>query len=102
MKTKPWRTVRDKKLTKAERDEVDAKVRRTMLKLDLRGIRDLLGKTQTEVAKKASMTQAEISRLERRDDYMLSTLRRVVEAMGGEVEIVASFGDKRIRLHAAR
>jgi hypothetical protein len=47
------------------------------------------------------MTQSEVSRLERRPDVRLSTLKRFVEALGGEVEIFATFGDKRVRLRAA-
>ncbi|MEE9263533.1 MAG: type II toxin-antitoxin system RelE/ParE family toxin [Vicinamibacteria bacterium] len=34
----------------------------------------------------------------RRENHLVSTLRRYVEALGGELEIVASFGDKRVRL----
>ncbi len=44
------------------------------------------------------MTQAELSRFERREDRKLSTLRKYVEALGGELEIAAVFGNKRITL----
>jgi hypothetical protein len=33
-------------------------------------------------------------------DFRLSTLKRYVEALGGELEVVAAFGDKRVRLRA--
>ena len=69
-----------------------------MLELNLRAVRELVGKTQIELAKVARTTQSEISKAERRDDHLLSTLRKYVEALGGEIEVVASFGDKRIRL----
>jgi hypothetical protein len=59
--------------------------------LPLRSLRLTLGKTQVEVAKKAKMRQADLSRLERRGDTKLSTLRRYVKAMGGTVEMVAVF-----------
>jgi hypothetical protein len=36
-------------------------------------------------------TQGEVSRLERRPDVYISTLRRYVSAMKGELKIVASF-----------
>lgn len=44
--------------------------------MDLRGIRELLGKTQSEVAEVLKQTQAQTSEAERREDRKLSTLRR--------------------------
>lgn len=45
------------------------------------------------------MSQSEVSRLEQRSDSLISTVRRYVEAMGGQLDIVARFpdGDVRIR-----
>lgn len=69
--------------------------------LDLRAVRELVGKTQVDVANVTHMTQPEVSQLERRPDVRLSTLRRYVEALGGEVEVFATFGDKKVRLCTA-
>jgi hypothetical protein len=44
------------------------------------------------------INQATISKLERRTDMYLSSLRRFVEAMGGELEITATFPDGRVRI----
>jgi hypothetical protein len=44
------------------------------------------------------MDQSELSKAERRADHRLSTLRRYVEALGGELEVFARFGSKRVRL----
>jgi len=44
--------------------------------------------------------QAEISRLERRDDYYLLTLRNDVKALDGSLES-RTFGDRRVRLRAS-
>jgi hypothetical protein len=46
----------------------------------------------------AGMAQSEVSRLERREDHHVSTLRKVVEALGGELEVSAVFGEKRVRV----
>lgn len=54
-----------------------------------------------EVAEAVAMSQPEVSRLERRDDFLLSTLKKYVEALGGELEVFATFGDKRVRLRSA-
>ena len=77
---------------------VDAAVRRELLTMELRELREEAGKTQTEVAEIAEMTQAELSKFERRDDHLISTLRRYVTALGGELEVVAVFNNKRIAL----
>lgn len=66
--------------------------------MDLRAMREVAGKTQVELAKKMAVTQAELSRAERRDDHLVSTLRKYVEGLGGELEVVAHFGDKSVRL----
>ena len=67
--------------------------------MDLKAMRELLGKTQVEVATALEMSQGQVSETERREDHRLSTLRRYVEALGGELEVIANFGDKRIKLH---
>jgi predicted transcriptional regulator len=88
-----------KKMPKQRRDRVERRVREELLEMDLRELRKLVGKTQQDVAKAARMAQSELSKTERREDHRLSTLRRYVQALGGELEVVANFGDKRIRLH---
>ena len=50
--------------------------------------------TQDQLAADLHINQASVAKLERRTDMYLSTLRRFVEAMGGELEIVARFPDQ--------
>jgi transcriptional regulator with XRE-family HTH domain len=64
-------------------------------------LRELLGKTQEELAALLERSQGQVSETERRQDVRLSTLRSCVKALGGELEVIANFGDKRIRLHSA-
>jgi Helix-turn-helix domain len=69
--------------------------------LTLRTLRDAVGKTQVDIAKQSQIDQADISRLESRSDFedcQVATLRRYVEALGGSLELVAQFGDKRIAI----
>jgi transcriptional regulator with XRE-family HTH domain len=66
--------------------------------MDLRSLREAVGLTQEELAQRVAITQSQLSKLERREDYRLSTLRRYVTALGGELEIVAVVDGKRIRL----
>ena len=105
MAVRRWADIKRKsKLSPARRAEVERRAREEMREElvdgDLRAVREIAGKTQTEAAKLLETTQSELSRLERRDDYKLSTLRRFVEAMGGELEIVARIGKRTVRLRS--
>lgn len=74
------------------------------VRLTARTIREATGKTQVDVARAAQMDQADVSRLERRvefDDCQVATLRRYVEALGGKLELVAAFDDRKIILAGA-
>lgn len=68
------------------------------LTVTMRELRKLAGLSQVEVAEAMGVAQAEVSRLEARADTKLSTVERYVKALGGEVEIVARFGDRSMRL----
>jgi DNA-binding XRE family transcriptional regulator len=86
------------KRVKQIEQSVDEEVEREDLELNLRAVRELAGKTQAEVAAAAGATQGEISTTERRSDHLVSTLRRYVTALGGELEIVARFGERSVKL----
>lgn len=62
--------------------------------LSLRDLRKARAKTQVAVAKELGIKQEGVSRLEKRSDLMLSTLRNYIEAMGGELHLVAEFPDR--------
>lgn len=63
--------------------------------MTLQQLRKAREQSQQELAKKLGVKQAEVSRLERRTDMYLSTLRAYVEAMGGCLEITARFPDRK-------
>jgi len=69
------------------------------LVVTMRELRTFAGLSQVEVAEAMGVAQAEVSRLEGRTDTKLSTIERYVKALGGEVEVVARFGDRSLRLH---
>jgi hypothetical protein len=64
----------------------------------LRALREHLGKTQIEISRAMPMSQSQLSRLEGRHDHLVSTLRRYVEALGGEIEVVALVDGTRFAL----
>ena len=73
---------------RAESAEIAAALRKEM---PLHQLRQALKLSQEEVAEELGITQAAVSRLEHRPDLFVSTLRRFIEAMGGELEIRVRF-----------
>jgi len=72
-----------------------AKIERRASELaTLKDLRQAVERTQEELAVSLGVGQDTISRIERRSDMLLSTLRRYVEAMGGKLELVAEFPDR--------
>jgi Helix-turn-helix domain len=62
--------------------------------MTLRDLRTAVAKTQTSIGNKLGIGQEGISRIERRSDLLLSTLRGYVEAMGGSLSLVVEFEDR--------
>jgi len=84
------------KLNSAQRKKVAARAGELIAEeMSLRQLRKARKLTQARVAKLLGVTQDSVSRLEKRSDLLLSTLRKTVKAMGGEVRIVAEFPDRR-------
>ncbi len=75
---------------KALSNEIAQKLRREIRLSELRNALDI---SQEELAELLNKKQAAISRLERRSDMHVSTLRAFVKALGGKLEIIASFPD---------
>jgi DNA-binding XRE family transcriptional regulator len=59
--------------------------------MTLRQLRKAHGRTQKKLAAALKISQDGVSRLEKRSDLLLSTLRSYVEAMGGKLTLVAEF-----------
>ncbi len=59
--------------------------------LTLRQLRRAMHQSQEKLGKVLQVNQAAVSKLERRSDMYVSTLRSYVEAMGGRLEIIANF-----------
>lgn len=99
MKLQKWSDLRKEKFTPEQIAKTDKRVQQEILQLNLRALRELLGKTQVQLAKATNMSQSDLSKTESRTDHLVSTLRRYVEALGGHLEILATFGDKQVKLH---
>ncbi|MEJ8857941.1 XRE family transcriptional regulator [Variovorax robiniae] len=76
-----------------------ARAEATLVEMQLQELRKARQVTQVEVAKAMNVEQAAVSKLERREDMYVSTLRQYVMALGGELKLVASFPDGDIQVH---
>jgi transcriptional regulator with XRE-family HTH domain len=77
------------------RAKVDARAAELIAEeMTLRDLRRALDRTQVHLARELGVKQETVSRLEKRSDMLLSTLRGYVEAMGGELDLLARFPDR--------
>ena len=85
-----------KSLSAGRRKKIQARaaalIAEEMTLQELRRARKL---TQVRLAKALGISQDGVSRLEKRSDLLLSTLRKSVEAMGGNLSLVAEFPDRK-------
>ena len=91
-------TLKDKmkRLSARRRKKVEARaahlIEQEMTLQELRRARKI---TQVRIAKELGISQNGVSRIEKRSDLLLSTLRKTVEAMGGNLSLVAHFPDQK-------
>jgi DNA-binding XRE family transcriptional regulator len=84
-----------RQLPAAQRKKVEARAAELIAEeMTLRELRKARKLTQVRIAKALGVKQDSVSRLEKRSDLLLSTLRKAVEAMGGTLSLVAEFPDR--------
>ena len=101
MKTTAWSDVRAKRpIDKATFAKHVARMEAEERAYRLREIREEQGVTQKELADRMAITQPTISALEAGDldRSGLATLKSYVEALGGSIEVAATFGDRKVVL----
>ena len=92
-----WTEIRDR-MSPERRERNREKTAALLLAMDLTEIRDNMQLTQEEVAARLQISQSNVSRLEKRRDMLVSTLRDVIEAFGGELHLVAEFPDGSVEI----
>jgi len=84
-----------RQLSSTQRKKVEARAAELVTEeMTLRELRRARKLTQVSVAKALGITQDGVSRLEKRSDILLSTLRKTVQVMGGNLSLVAEFPDR--------
>ncbi|MGC9293578.1 MAG: XRE family transcriptional regulator [Acidobacteriaceae bacterium] len=86
------------KMSAKDRAEIKARSAKLLAELPLEQLRSARDLTQTNMAHLLGVNQSAISKIEKRTDMYLSTLRSYIEAMGGSLEIQAIFPDGAVRV----
>jgi len=86
------------KMSPERRARAQARAQEIMTEMALQELRRARELSQVQLAKALGEKQPNISQLEQRTDMYVSTLRKYIEAMGGELEIIARFPEGAIRI----
>src|SRR5438874_202201 len=95
---KPFKTLRQK-MSPAARAHAKEQTAKMLEDLPLHELRTARSMTQENLARVLGVNQAAVSKMERRADMYVSTLREFVAAMGGELEITARFPEGSVRIN---
>ena len=95
---KPYSALRAKMSPEA-RAKAQEQTQHLLREMPLQELRQARKVSQEKMAKCLHTRQSNISRIEKRADMYISTLRNVIKAMGGDLEIVARFPDGNVRIN---
>ena len=98
---KPRKTFQSlyQKLPVAKRTQIEKRVSETLAEMELKELRAHRQLSQTVVGEALGIKQAAVSRIEGRDDLMLSTLQSYIEALGGSLELIAHFPEGDVKIN---
>ena len=78
-------------VSKKTREKAARRAQELLYELLLSEIRTLTGKSQQQIADAIGIRQPSLSKLEKQSDMQISTLQRIVNALGGKLEVIARF-----------
>lgn len=87
-----------KDLSPDRRAKIEAQKVELREEMALHSLRKAIGSSQKEVAQSLGVNQPAIAKMERRSDIRIQSLRRMIEAMGGTLEISARFQNGKVRI----
>ena len=77
-------------------ENIENRAQGMLLEMALQEIRQNRHLTQQQMASNLKLNQAALSKMENQSDIHVSTLRKIVTAMGGHLKLVAQFPDEEI------
>ena len=94
---RPWSELQ-KKMTPEQRARSDAQVGEMRQEMLLAELRKHTGLTQQQLADKLGITQPGLSKMESQDDMEIGTLNRLVDSLGGTLELIVHMPDGDVSL----
>lgn len=91
-------TILKDKLTPESKKRIEKRIAIALQEMPLAELRQARKLTQQQIAKTLKIKQASVSKMESQTDMYLSTMRKYIEAMGGELEIVAKFPEGNVKV----
>jgi ribosome-binding protein aMBF1 (putative translation factor) len=86
------------KMSPEARAESKRLTQKALAEMPLQELRNARGLSQKMLAEALNIQQPAIAKLEKRTDMYISTLRSHIEAMGGELDVIARFPDGSVRI----
>ena len=81
------------------REKASSKAKTMLAEMPLNELRQARGLSQKMLAEVLHVQQPSIAKIEKRTDMYLSTLRSHIEAMGGELDVIARFPDGSVKIN---
>ncbi len=86
------------KMSPEARKQSESKANAMLEEMPLNDLRKARGLSQKMLAEMLHVQQPAIAKLEKRTDMYISTLRSHIEAMGGKLEVQASFPEGTVKI----
>jgi len=94
---KSFNTLKEK-LSPESQARVKTRIETALREMPLAELRQARQLTQEKIAQNLKIKQASVSKMETQTDMYISTMRKYVEAMGGELEIIAKFPEGNVKV----
>ena len=86
------------KMSPERRGRINDEVNKALTEMPIHELRNARGLSQRVLAEALHIQQPAVAKMEKRTDMYISTLRSHIEAMGGELEIIARFPDGNVKI----
>ncbi len=94
---KKFKNLRDE-MSPQRQKKIDSMTRDMLEEMPMHALRRARKLSQVQLAELLNIKQGSVSKLERRTDLYISTLRRYIEAMGGELTLQARFPEGSVNI----
>ena len=86
------------RMSPESKERADAKTKAMLEEMALAELRRARELSQSELARILGIRQPSVADMEKRTDMYISTLRSLIEGMGGQLDIIAHFPGKEVRI----